>query len=368
MEKSVLLVLILFFSQTVFGQIKTSFESEGMKIEVNSLLSKVGVIWSMTPLSNDEILLTIRTGELKKFNLKTKALEDIKGVPKVWAEGQGGLLDIKLHPKFSENSLVYFTYSKAHEKRGASTTLAKAKLSGNELQNVEDLITVKAVSTGVHFGSRLIFDSTDSIYLTVGDHGEREKAQDLKAHNGKVLRLTEDGKPHPENPFLNDSTKLPEIFSYGHRNPQGIAIHPDTNQVWVNEHGPRGGDEINILKKGADFGWPVITHGKEYWGPKIGDGVEKEGVEKAIKTFIPSIAPSSLVIYSGKHFKAWKNNALSGALVLTHLNRIVFDQNNKEIKEERFLEKLEQRIRNVLEMPDGKLLLGTDKGELLELK
>lgn len=250
------------FSQTIF-----SFENEDMNIKVEKVFSNLGVPWGMTYISNNEILITQKSGKIKILNIDTKEKRDIVNSPSVANGGQGGLLDVQKSPNFKKDSTLYFTYVKSIEKTTV-TTLAKAKLSNYNLVEWEDLLVSKSKSnTSRHFGSRITFDEKGHIFFSIGDRGVRKNAQDLTNHAGTIIRLNLDGSIPHDNPFINDKNKLPEIYSYGHRNPQGLFYDVSTNNLWSIEHGPRGGDEINIIKKGFNYGWPVISYGKEYLLP-----------------------------------------------------------------------------------------------------
>lgn len=338
--------------------------SESFTVEV--MAQDLGVVWGMEFINNKEILFTEREGQFKKLNLETKQIHPISGAPKVYSKGQGGLMDVALHPEFSQNQKVYFSYSKI-KGRKQTTAVAMGTLKGRQLLRVRDLFEARPfVSSSIHFGCRLVFDENGFLFITVGDRNKRHSAQSLNSHLGKVLRLTDKGEAPPDNPFVSTKDALPEIWSLGHRNPQGLFFHPETGILWEQEHGPRGGDEINRIQKGKNYGWPVITHGREYWGPSIGEGTKKEGMEQPVKHFTPSIAPASLLIYSGKRFKKWKGDFFSGALVLTHLNRLKIT-NEKVETEERLLSSLKLRIRDVIEGPEGFIYLSTDEGKILRL-
>ena len=344
---------------------KYSSTSEPFAVEV--LAEGLGVVWGMVFINKKEMLFTERTGNIKKLNIQTGEINSVSGAPQVYIRGQGGLLDVALHPRFSKNRKIYISYSKIVGKK-QTTAVAVGILKGNKLAQIKDIFVASpAVSSSRHFGSRLVFDKKGFLYITVGDRVKRHSAQKKDNHLGKVLRLTDAGKAPKDNPFVSIKKALPEIWSIGHRNSQGLFIHPETGELWEQEHGPRGGDEINLIKKGKNYGWPVITHGREYWGPKIGKGVRKQGMEQPIKYYVPSIAPSGLLIYSGKRFKKWKNNFFSGSLVLRHLNRLrVVKQ--KVQKEERLLSDLRFRVRNVIEGPQGFIYVCVDQGKILRLK
>ncbi len=226
-----------------------------------------------------------------------------------------------------------------------------------------------ASATGRHFGSRIVFDVQGHLFFSVGDRGVRPNGQDLTTHAGSILRLNLDGSLPADNPFLNRPGALPEIYSFGHRNPQGLAYDAKRERLWSIEHGPRGGDEINLIKAGENYGWPVVSHGKEYWGPMmVGEATHKAGMMDPVKVYVPSIAPGSLLLYSGKAFPGWRDDLFSGALKLTHLNRVSLNQEGQPVAEERLLESLGERIRALAEDPQGWLYLSTDSGKILRLR
>ena len=365
--KNLFLVLLLVLPVCLANSSEPTSDNADGSFKVEEMAQGLSVIWGMVFLNKREILFTEREGQFKKLNLKTKQVESISGAPEVYARGQGGLMDVALHPKFQQNKKVYFSYSK-RKGRKQTTAVAEGILKRNRLVQVKDIFEAQPpVSSSIHFGSRLVFDEQGFLFVTVGDRGQRHSAQSLKTHLGKVLRLTDKGTPPSDNPFVSVKGAQPEIWSLGHRNPQGIFIHPETNELWEQEHGPRGGDEINRIQKGKNYGWPMITFGREYWGPSIGEGTEKKGMEQPIKHFIPSIAPAALLIYSGKIFKKWKGDFFSGALVLTHLNRLKITK-GKVKEEERILSSLKLRVREVIEGPDGLIYLSVDEGKILRLK
>ncbi len=335
--------------------------------KIEKLAAGLGVVWSMIFINDAEILFTERAGKVGILNINTKSINYIKNVANVISRGQGGLLDVAINKKYKPANWIYFTYVKEVNNKGA-TTLARAKLKNNELYAWQDLIVTKSeTNTAVHFGSRITFDNKGHLFFTIGDRGVRENAQDLTNHAGKVLRLNLDGSIPYDNPFVNNKNALAEIYSYGHRNPQGIFYDKDDAKLFAIEHGPRGGDEINLISAGRNYGWPIISYGKEYWADiSIGEGYEKEGMENPIKQYTPSIAPSSLIVYSGKKFKNWKGNILAGALKLRHINRIEI-KNNIVVKEERLLKNLSERIRSLVEDKDGYIYFSTDSGRIFKL-
>lgn len=356
---------VLLFSQTI------QFKSEDTNITVEKIASNLGVVWGMTFISDNELLFTVKTGKIALLNIKTKEIKNISNISNTQNlnyTGQGGLLDVQKSPNFSKDNELFFTYVK--EIKGKSTTvLAKAKLQNNKLINWNDLFISQAFSdTSRHFGSRITFDEEGHLYFSIGDRGVRENSQNLSNHAGSIIRLNLDGSIPSDNPFINKKDALPEIYTYGHRNPQGLFYDKTSKNLWSIEHGPRGGDEINLIEKGKNYGWPIISYGKEYWNDfAVGESTAKEGMQQPIKYYIPSIAPSSLMVYNGDLFKKYKGNIFSGALKLTHLNRIVLDKSNNVIKEERLLENLNERIRNVIQSSDGKIYISSDSGNIYML-
>ena len=335
---------------------------------IDLLASELGIPWGMTLIGPNKLLITERNGQLLQLDLITGQQRHISGLPPIYAKGQGGLFDIKIPPDSSHLQWLYFTYAKPVAGQGR-TTLARAKLIGHKLKQWQDLlVTESATSTNRHFGSRMAFDGNGHVFFSVGDRGHRPNGQDLSTHAGSILRLNLDGTVPKDNPFIAQNNALAEIYSYGHRNPQGLAFDQKHQRLWAIEHGPRGGDEINLIKPGRNYGWPVVSFGKEYWGPfSVGEGTLKAGIEPPAKVYIPSIAPSSLLLYSGRAFKTWRGNLLSGALKLTHLNRVELD-GELVTAEHRLLTELKQRIRHVIEDKQGNLLISTDSGRIYRLK
>ncbi|MGB0944966.1 MAG: PQQ-dependent sugar dehydrogenase [Marinomonas sp.] len=344
---------------------KTLYQDTLLKADLVSELD--GVIWGLTLINDTEAVLTLRKGQAFHLDLITGKQTKLSGLPKIATRGQGGLLDVAASPEYDESGWLYFTYSKPMT-QGATVTLGRAKLSGSELINWEDIfITQSASSSGQHFGSRIAFDNQGYLYFGIGDRGERPNGQNLQNHAGSILRLHPDGRIPKDNPFVGKAAAQDAIWSYGHRNPQGLFFDKVTNTLWSNEHGPRGGDEINKIKRGANYGWPIVSHGKEYWGPiSVGDGTEKEGIENPLKVFIPSIAPSALHIYQGQLFDGWQGNHISLALAKRHLNLVTFNSQG-EPTENRYLGELDERFRSIAEDSKGYLYIGTDSGKLIRL-
>ncbi|BCO30452.1 dehydrogenase [Thiohalobacter sp. COW1] len=329
----------------------------------------LGIPWGMAFLDAGTLLFTERAGRVGRLNLATGAVSYLDGVPGVYAEGQGGLLDIAPAPDHAETGWIYFTYAKPVDGQGA-TTLARARLSGDRLVDWQELIVTQSRSdTTRHFGSRIAFDGRGHLFFGIGDRGVRPNGQDLSTHAGSVLRLKLDGSVPQDNPFVGREDVLPEIWSYGHRNPQGLVYDSGHDRLWLIEHGPRGGDEINLVTPGANYGWPVVSHGQEYWGPvDVGEATSKPGMTDPVKVYIPSIAPGSLLLYSGQAFPDWQGDLFSGALKLRHLNRVTLDADGNPTGEQRLLQDLDARIRALAESPEGWLYLSTDSGRIYRLR
>ncbi|MCW8933976.1 MAG: PQQ-dependent sugar dehydrogenase [Gammaproteobacteria bacterium] len=370
---SIFIISILSLSFSVLADdVFFVIESEGMKLKVEKVADGFGVPWAIAVLSSNELLITEREGSIKLINLEKSTTVTLKNTPEVLADGQGGMLDVALAPNFKANGWIYFTYVKSVNGEGA-TVLARAKLDKQTFTDWQELlVTESANSQNYHFGSRITFDSNNHVYFGVGDRGKRPNSQDLSNHAGTIMRLNLDGTVPVDNPFNKKSVKnvsaLPEIWSYGHRNPQGMAYDFDNKRLWSIEHGPRGGDEINLIVAANNYGWPLVSHGKEYWGPlSVGEGTHREGITPPVKVYIPSIAPSSLIFYTGDAFPEWKGNLLAGALKLRHINRIVLNDDGSFLKEERLLEKLDERIRALTQSPEGWVYFSTDSGKLYRI-
>ncbi len=354
-----LLFLFILSSLSLFA--KTIINSE-------MILESDDVIWGMDFIDEDNLIFTEKSGSIKILNLKSKKLKEIKHNLNIFNVEQGGLLDIKLSPFYKDDKKFYLTYSKRVLDQGA-TTLIEATIVDNKLIVTNELLQTKSLSNkGHHFGSRITFDKNAHIYFGIGDRGFRDNAQNLLNHAGSIIRLNLDGTIPKDNPFINKEFALKEIYSYGHRNPQGLFYDKKRDILFEIEHGPRGGDEINIIEKAKNYGWPVISHGKEYWSNEaVGESTHKKGMEQAIMIYIPSIAPSSLIVYQGEKFKSLKGKILSTALKLRHLNIITLDESLKVIDEQRVLTKLNERFRNIVESPNGELFISTDSGKIFKL-
>ncbi len=366
---ALLLGLALLGATPAAAQAPREIEQGHPDFIVEELARGLGVPWGMTFVAADRLLFTERDGRVRLLRLDDLSISEIAGAPPVVAEGQGGLLDVAAGPDHARDGWIYFAYSKAS--RGeAATALARARLRGNRLADWQDLlVTDSATDHRRHFGSRITFDRDGHVYFGVGDRGERDLAQDLGNHIGTILRLELDGRVPPDNPFVGVTGARAEIWSYGHRNPQGLWFDPDSGRLWSIEHGPRGGDEINLVLRGRNYGWPVVSHGQEYWGPvSIGEGTSKPGMEDPRKVYIPSIAPGSLILYRGDAFPDWRGDLFSGALRLRHLNRVSLSPNGEAIGEERLLEDLGERIRALAVGAEGWIYLSTDSGRILRLR
>jgi glucose/arabinose dehydrogenase len=319
--------------------------------------------WALEFLPDGRMLVTERPGRLRLVDRSGRISEPLAGVPEVEVGGQGGLLDVALDPKFAENRLVYLSYAELRE-GGAGTAVARGRLDEGRLEAVRVIYRQQPkVAGGNHFGSRLVFARDGKLFVTQGERADyREQAQDLSSHLGKIVRINADGSVPDDNPFAGKAGARPEIWSYGHRNIQAAAIHPETGQLWTVEHGARGGDELNHPEAGKNYGWPVITYGVDYSGLKIGEGTAKEGMEQPVYFWDPVIAPSGMLFYTGDAFPAWKGSVLVGSLQPGALVRLELE-NGRVAREERYEEGgLGTRIRDVRQGPDGLVYVLTDEG------
>ncbi len=320
--------------------------------------------WGLAFLPDGRMLVTERAGRLRVIG-KDRKLEAhaVSGLPPIAAHGQGGLLDVALHPRYAENSLVYLSYS-ARGDGGVGTEVARGKLTGNRLEDVQVIFRqLPRGSTGRHFGSRLVFDREGYLYITLGDRGEQDRAQNLDDHAGSVIRLHDDGRVPGDNPFSGKPGWKPEKYTLGNRNMQGAALHPQTGLLWTHEHGPQGGDEINVIRSGTNYGWPIITYGVNYGiGTRIGEGSHKPGMAQPLHYWVPSIAPSGMAFYTGDKFPAWRGDLFVGTLRDQMLVRLKLD-GEKVVREERMLKNTLGRIRDVRSGPDGYLYLLTDESD-----
>jgi glucose/arabinose dehydrogenase len=326
--------------------------------------------WGLAFLPDRRILVTEREGGLRLFEASGAGGGDVSGIPEFYASGQGGLLDVALHPDFASNGLIYLSYA-GRGAGGVGTEVARARLTGNTLTELKVIFRQQPkVSGGRHFGSRLAFAPDGTLFVSLGDRGGyMREAQNPENHIGTVVRLNDDGSVPADNPFVGRPGVRPEIYSYGHRNVQGMALRPGTDVIWAHEHGPRGGDEVNILRPGRNYGWPAITYGIDYSGAVISDKTAAPGMEQPVVYWVPSIAPSGMDFYDGDRFPNWRGDLFVGALAGSHLRRLTLD-GDKVTGQEVLLEDLGERIRAVKSGPDGLIYVLTDSydGQLLRLE
>ena len=337
--------------------------------KVDVINHKLGKPWGISQLPDGNFLITEKSGYINLISKDGKSVTKITGLPKVDSRGQGGLLDIVIDPEFDKNQTIYWSFSEPYEK-GNLTSVGKGVLNGNKILNSKVIFRATPSYDGrLHYGSRLAFDKTGNLFVSTGERSDLETrplAQDLKAYLGKIIKIDKEGKPAAGNPFIGSNKAQPEIFSYGHRNPQGIAIHPETGELWETEMGPRGGDEINHIQAGKNYGWPTITYGIEYSGEKINNGVtKKDGLEQPVYYWDPVISPSGITFYTG-NIEEWKNNLFIACLSGEKINRIIL-VNNKVVGEERLLEDQGERFRDVYDGKDGNLYAITDSGKLYRI-
>jgi glucose/arabinose dehydrogenase/extradiol dioxygenase family protein len=321
------------------------------------------------------MLVTEREGRLRIIRNGVLDPKPIDGVPKVFARVLGGLLDVALHPQFAQNRILYLAYSKAGDNNLSTTALARARFNGTALTDVKEIFVANTWSkSNTNYGGRIAFDRAGFLYMTIGERQEQQRAQDIKDHGGKVVRLRDDGTVPPDNPFVGKTGYQPEIYTLGHRSPQGLAMNPATGALWENEHGPLGGDELNILSPGKNYGWPLVTFGTDYDGTKISDATTRADLESPFTYWVPSIAISGVTFYTGDRFPQWKGNVFVGAMFAGrsrgtgHVQRIVINEAGQPINREPMLAELRQRIRDVRQGPDGLLYLLTDEDDGMVLR
>ena len=329
--------------------------------------------WGITSLPDGRFLVTEKAGNLRIVTPAGKLSEPITGLPEVHFKGQGGLLGITLDPNFSSNRMVYWTFSEPTDE-GNLTAVAKGKLSADDAKIEGATVIYRATpyyKGNLHYGGRILFDKQGNLIISTGERSDlvtRPQAQSLESGLGKVIRITTDGKPAQGNPFVGKESARPELYSYGHRNVQGLAFHPVTGDLWENEFGPRGGDEVNRIQPGKNYGWPTITYGIEYKGDKVGEAIQqKAGLEQPTYYWDPSVSPSGMTFYTGNQIPEWQNNLFVGTLSGMHIARLVIDKNNRIIGEERLLSEEFQRFRDVHQGKDGALYAVTDQGRLYRI-
>ncbi len=366
MKKIYLLAVLLIFS--FVNCQKKSFTSDGeFKYKAETVVDGLEIAWGMAFLPDGSILIAEQEGKMILFKDGKKT--PVKNVPEVFYKNQGGLLDLELHPDYKNNGWIYFSFSGnlGDEGEGGNTTIMRAKLQGDEL--IDKQLIYKATPNterGHHFGSRIEFDGNGYLFFSVGDRGNRDvNPQDITRDGGKIYRLMDDGSIPPDNPFVNDSTAKAAIYSYGHRNPQGMALDPISGKIWVHEHGPQGGDEINIIEPGKNYGWPTITYGKNYDDSIITDDTDLPGMEQPLHYWVPSIAPSGMAFVTSDIYPSWKNNLMVGSLKFEYLDRVVIE-NGKVVKEEKLLDGM-GRVRTVRQGPDGYLYVSIEQKGIVKL-
>jgi glucose/arabinose dehydrogenase len=353
------------------GQTRITGAKTNTPYTVEKIADKLGHPFAIVAMPDGRLMVTIKSGYMEIHDRNGVLIKKITGLPPVVYAGQGGLLDVAFDPKFSSNKIVYWCYSEGYS-TGNLTAVAKGKL--NEAEGKVDEVSVifratPGTSSTLQYGSRLAFDKEGNLFVSIGEKfmpQSRVLAQDLGSYLGKIIRITTDGKPAPGNPYLNQPGVKPEIYSYGHRNPEGLDIDPVTRELWESEFGPRGGDEINIIHPGKNYGWPVITYGIEYQGGPVGDGIQqKAGMEQPVYYWDPVISPSGICFYRGNAIPEWKDNLFMACLSGQHLNRVII-KNNKVIGEERLMVEINQRIRDVAYL-DNMLFVITDDGDIYRI-
>jgi glucose/arabinose dehydrogenase len=350
--------------------------AEQHKIRVSVVTKGLSHPWALAFLPDGSILITERPGRLRILRDGKLDPKPISGVPAVRTIGNSGLMDVALHPKFAENRLVYFTYNKPGANKQIATVVARGRLENGALAEVRDIFVADWLPEEANgYNSRIVFDRAGMLYVSNGASNS-DSAQDPKSHRGKIMRLRDDGTNPADNPFVGRAGYKPEIYSLGHRNTLGLILHPVTGALWNNENGPNGGDEINIILPGRNYGWPIASYGRTYEGPRVSEVPWREGVEQPLVFWVPSIAVSGMAVYTGDRFPAWKNNVFVGSMRMGeipgtgHLERIVFNDKTEELRRETMLAELHQRIREVRQGPDGLLYLLTDEdpGALLRIE
>jgi len=342
--------------------------SEDLAFRLDTIVRDLDNPWGLAFLPNGDVLISELSGKLLRKT--ANSLEEIDGLPAIKAKGQGGLMDIKLHPNYVENGFLYLSFSKPNptNSRESTTAVLRANLEGNQLMNSREIFEAKPyVTTSHHFGSRLEFDNQGFLYISVGDRGRRDDyPQSIDNQCGKIHRIHDDGAIPADNPFVNTPNAAPSIWSYGHRNPQGLARHPDTGEIWEHEHGPKGGDEINRIEKGLNYGWPIISYGINYSGTRFTKITENEGMEQPILHWTPSIAPCGMDFVKHERYGAWNGDLLAGSLKFEYVNRCVM-QDGKVLREEKLLEGI-GRVRVIKMSPDGYIYIAVqDPGAVYRL-
>lgn len=362
MKKYILLVTVFIAFTSCAQQEKkndVTLKTEPQSYKIEEVVKNLSIPWGMTWLPDGSMLITEKDGRLIQFKNNKKT--EIANVPKVYNSGQGGLLDIELHPNYKENGWIYMTYaSEEGPGKGGNTALMRCKLEGNALTNIETLYkAVPNTTAGEHFGSRIEFDNDGFLYFSIGERGEGDvNPQDITRDGGKIYRLNDDGSIPKDNPFYNEPKAKKAIYTYGNRNPQGMAKHPKTGKIWMHEHGPKGGDEINIVKKGANYGWKTVTYGVNYSGTKITDETSRPNMEQPIYYWVPSIAPSGMAFITGDKYPKWKGKLLVGSLKFAYVELLTLE-GEKVTNREKIAQDI-GRVRNVKIGPDGLIYIAVE--------
>lgn len=346
------------------------YQARDAQVSLRAVAQDLEFPWDMAFINDEEFLVTEKPGRLSRINLSSGVSTLIQGLPEVAFKGQGGLLGMALHPLFTDNGIIYLSYSVARDGGTYTTRLLRARLLNNQLVEQQVLFTAEpALKTSKHFGGALVFDEQGYLYLSVGDRGRRNNSQDLGNHLGKIHRLKADGSVPSNNPFTEQPEARPEIYSWGHRNPQGLAIHPQTGELWSAEHGPQGGDEINLIRAGANYGWPIITYGEEYGGGKISDNTAEPGMEQPVHYYLPSIGTAGIGFYSGDQIPQWRHNLFVTGLVHSraHVSRLALE-GASVVDEELLFDHLNMRMRSVETGPDGALYMLSENGTIFAVE
>jgi len=361
------LIVLLWFScsrsnSSLPGEPGTA-DSTGNTFTVQTLYDSLLNPWGMAWLPDGRMLVTERSGEILVFRDDKFTGEKLSGVPKVFNSGQGGLLDIQLHPDYKENHWIYISYAKPVE-GGATTAIARFKLNGNKVVELKDLFLARPfLPADYHFGSRIVFDNKGFLYFSSGERGTQPKVQQLDNDHGKIHRLYDDGRIPEDNPFVRQKGANPSIWTYGHRNPQGMVYDAVNDRIWSAEHGPRGGDELNLIEKGKNYGWPKTSYGINYDSTILTEFKELPGVENPVRYWVPSIGPCGITIVTSKLYPQWKGNIMVGALAFRYVARVVLS-GTTYVKEEKLLPGL-GRVRDIAQSPDGYVYVITEGPGLL---
>ena len=339
------------------------FPSQAGPLEVVTVAKGLEHPWGLAFLPDGRMLVSERPGRLRLVDPSGTVSDPIAGMPDVYVRGEAGLLDVAIDPSYASNGFIYFAFAEPDESGAAGTSVARARLAGDHLEQLQVIFRqLPKVEARTHFGARLLFLKDGTLLVTLGDLDHREYLADMKSGIGKIVRINPDGSAPKDNPFVGRSDAAPEIYTLGHRNVQGATLQPVTGELWTAEHGARGGDEINVPKPGKNYGWATIAYGREYSGAKIGEGTAKPGLEQPVYYWAPSIAPSGITFYDGDEFPAWHGNLFVAALKFKMLVRLEID-GHKVVKEERLLQDMGRRLRDVVQGPDGYLYLLTDQDD-----